>query len=146
MDYEEVSRKYESIKQEIILLEPWFSSVGPGWRPVLEALNGAFKHLVAERRATDYPEAKVHINQVKEKFGGLRVYFSAGGMKEGDFDRLSNYVEMAERTCQKLCEECGESEGVETRSPEKSGGYGWVLTLCPKHHKERDETGRIERF
>lgn len=139
MDYKEQANRYQAIKEELVILEPWLDAVGPGWRPVLEALNDAFKNLVADRQVSGYPDAKIQINQVKEKFGGLRCYFSVGGMKEGDFEKVSNYVEMAERFCSKICEKCGESKGVKTRGPAKFGGLGWVLTLCPKHHQERDE-------
>jgi hypothetical protein len=58
----------------------------------------------------------VKFDQVKEKFGGLRVYFSGGD------DYINGLVRMAESFSYKICEVCGEKG-----SPNKSG---WISTLC----------------
>lgn len=64
------------------------------------------------------------IQQVKEKFGGLRFYMD-GGTPE-----MRNYVRFAESMSMHTCECCGASG--EPRN------NGWVKTLCEKHHKERN--------
>jgi hypothetical protein len=58
----------------------------------------------------------VRFDQIKEKFGGLRVYYSGGD------DYVSGMVSMAESFSYKICEVCGERG-----SPHKGG---WISTLC----------------
>ena len=58
----------------------------------------------------------VKFDQVKEKFGGLRVYFSGGD------DYIDGLVDMAEAWSYKTCERCGEKG--------KPNQKGWIMTLC----------------
>lgn len=58
----------------------------------------------------------VRFDQIKEKFGGLRIYFNGGD------DRVSGMVGLAEDMSYKLCENCG-NKG----KPNKGG---WITTLC----------------
>lgn len=58
----------------------------------------------------------VKFDQIKEKYGGLRIYFSGGD------DFVTGLVHMAETMSYKLCENCG-NKG----QPNKSG---WITTLC----------------
>jgi hypothetical protein len=55
-------------------------------------------------------------DQIKEKFGGLRAYYSGGN------DYIRGLVTMAETMSYKICEVCG-NKG----KPSKSG---WISTLC----------------
>jgi hypothetical protein len=55
-------------------------------------------------------------DQIKEKFGGLRAYYSGGN------DYIRGLVTMAETMSYKICEVCG-NKG----KPNKSG---WISTLC----------------
>ena len=69
----------------------------------------------------------VKFDQVKEKFGGLRVYFSGGD------DYIEGLVSMAESFSYKICEVCGE------RGKPNKGG--WIVTLCDKcRNKSYDKT------
>lgn len=61
----------------------------------------------------------VKFDQIKQKFGGLRIYFSGGD------DYIKGVVDMAEEISYKTCEICG-NQG----SPNKSG---WITTLCNEH-------------
>jgi hypothetical protein len=58
----------------------------------------------------------VKFDQIKEKFGGLRIYFSGGD------DYVEGVVDMAEEYSYKVCEVCGNAG-----KPNKSG---WITTLC----------------
>ena len=58
----------------------------------------------------------VVFQQIKEKFGGLRIYFGGGD------DYVDGLVDMAEAWSYKTCEQCGEKG-----SPNKTG---WITTLC----------------
>jgi len=66
--------------------------------------------------------AQVTVNQIKEKFGGLRFYYSGGD------DEISGMVRMAESWADIACEQCG---GIGKR---RSGG--WIRTLCDTHEAE----------
>jgi hypothetical protein len=58
----------------------------------------------------------VRFDQIKEKYGGLRVYFSGGD------DYIEGVVSMAEEYSYKVCEVCGNAG-----KPNKGG---WITTLC----------------
>lgn len=62
---------------------------------------------------------QVKFDQIKEKYGGLRIYFSGGD------DYIDGLVSMAEAMSYKICEICG-NKG----KPNKSG---WITTLCEEH-------------
>jgi len=62
------------------------------------------------------------IGQIKEKFGGLRFYYSY----EGDrVDEISDLIHDAEERSFKICEVTGEDGELCI----KGKGYGWLKTL-----------------
>jgi hypothetical protein len=67
---------------------------------------------------------QVTVDQVKEKFGTLRFYYTGGD------EYISGLVAMAESMSGVTCEECG--------NPGKRVGGGWVTTLCKEHAEARD--------
>jgi hypothetical protein len=125
-------------------------SVGNGWYNILSALlsiitsdlsqagyqvkyykeNAAndadgSKLAAAEAKEQAAKDALPTILQVKEKFGGLRFYYSGGN------ERLSGAVSMAEAIANRTCEVCG-------RPGERRGG-DWIQTLCDMHYKEQED-------
>ena len=71
----------------------------------------------------DPPELEAHympvtFDQVKEKYGGLRIYFSGGD------DYVDGLISMAEEMSYKICERCG--------CPGSPNKQGWIMTLCDK--------------
>jgi hypothetical protein len=100
---------------------------GIGWYDILSSLcwmisqheenivwSTEFKQKTDPDYKSDYVPVK--FDQVKEKFGGLRVYYSGGDGYVGGL------VGMASAMSYKICEACGERG-----SPNKSG---WIVTLC----------------
>lgn len=79
--------------------------VGPGWSGILNRLFMDLVHLGWDG----------HLNQVKEKFGGLRVYIGSGS------EAVYKRIEEAEHEAIRTCETCGQ--------PGKPEG-GWIRTLC----------------
>lgn len=69
-----------------------------------------------ERLASEPGYFPVKFDQVKEKYGGLRLYFSGGD------EYVEGLVSMAEAISYTICETCG-NKG----NPNKSG---WISTLC----------------
>ena len=66
---------------------------------------------------------QVTVDQVKEKFGTLRFYYTGGD------DAIDGMVRMAESMSGVTCEECGK--------PGTRVGGGWVSTLCKEHAEAR---------
>ena len=85
---------------------------------------------LAEIVAGDFREVpesihQVTLDQVKEKFGTLRFYYSGGD------DYISGLVSMAESMTGVTCEECG--------NPGKSRGGGWIHTYCEPCEELREK-------
>lgn len=96
--------------------------VGSGWFRIFYQMLSELDEL---RKSGEY----IALRQVKEKWGGLRIYID--GPDEAD-DIVSKYSEMS---CQ-ICEICGEKG--------KLRSDGWMVTLCDLHDKERDKPCSIE--
>jgi hypothetical protein len=91
---------------------------------------------LAEIVAGDFREVpksipQVTLDQVKEKFGTLRFYYTGGD------DYISGMVTMAESMSGVVCEECG--------NPGETKGDGWVVTLCETHRTAREEKKLIQQ-
>lgn len=113
--------------------------IGPGWWPIIETLctqiqnHIDWKNETRERLLKDNPYnhvvpdavEQVVVEQIKEKFGGLRFYFKGGD------EAVYGMVTIAEAWASKTCEECG--------NPGKTRPGGWVKVLCDEHEKERQE-------
>ncbi len=108
-------------------------SVGKGWSPLIVCLYKMIDNL-----KVDY-ELDIHVEQVKEKFGGLRFYYyesNDGEHIENEFTEkqlleLNNFrskVVAAEQISLHMCEECG-SLGTNANH----GHTGWIKTLCTVH-------------
>lgn len=85
-----------------------------------EILENGIENLVITPKVSH-----VTVDQVKEKFGGLRFYYSGGD------DAVSGMVSMAESWAAVTCETCGD------RGTLRHGG--WIRTLCDKHEAEYQE-------
>lgn len=99
------------------------AGVNPGWEPIVDALH--------ERVLALDPD--VRIDQVKEKFGGLRYYYFTESDKETS-EAIARLVTMAEYRAETTCEVCG---GLAMDGP-TPGKWGWLNTLCPEHMAVRD--------
>ena len=130
-----------------------YDKVGPGWTPLLEALDETFTDILYsviqndrvagvsfnENQNTEKPS--VRILQVKEKFGGLRIYWKTEGVSHEFYQEIRGAVHLAEVLSLKTCERCGApGTQVETEvGPGNRMKWGRVLTLCERHHAERRE-------
>jgi hypothetical protein len=72
----------------------------------------------------------IDVQQIKEKFGGLRFYYDGGD------DHISGMVDMAESWANHTCETCG------NKGERRSGG--WIRTLCDVHEAEHQE--RMKKY
>ena len=93
--------------------------INEGWKPMVEALT---------RLAINYCTTlgiPFTIEQVKEKFGTLRYYYSGGD------EFVDKLVDVVENQSAYMCEVCGKYGTL------RKGG--WLKTLCDEHQKEREE-------
>jgi len=127
-----IKAKYPHVKWNAIGDE-----VGAGWWGILDTLLAELDAIMEL-----HPGYVLTVRQVKEKFGGLRFYYDLWAVGESHVynpdrpedpvkvalgDEIYARVRQAEDKASKTCEWCGE--------PGKSGGDGWIKTLCEKHHQ-----------
>lgn len=121
-----------------LMFWPWIEC-GEGWYVLLDQLC---KKLYKYKGLT--------FLQVKEKFGGLRVYWSYDteaeiflhkGMeliktrvlgKSSRSCKIAQLVDKAEEESQTICEVCGGQGKL------VSSEFNWIKTLCPYHQKKLD--------
>jgi len=103
---------------------------GEGWYEILSSLCWMIKQYEdsviwqTEWNQKTNPEYKsdyfsVKFDQIKEKYGGLRVYFSGGDQY------IEGLVSMAEAMSYKICDVCG-NKG-------EANKQGWISTRCEAH-------------
>jgi hypothetical protein len=116
----------------------WGIECGNGWFDIISLLcfmiNQHEKNIISQKEwkqkqntnieeEVDEPEYfPVKFDQIKEKFGGLRIYFTGGD------EYIEGLVSMAESFSYKICEVCGNSG-----KPNKDG---WITTLCDSCRNE----------
>jgi hypothetical protein len=97
-------------------------AVGSGWRELIEKAVERIAAAVASA-----PGAKVTITQIKEKFGGLRIYFDEETALTGTARaRVEEAIALAEARADCTCETCGAEGRLYIRG-------GWYLTCCEIH-------------
>lgn len=94
--------------------EASYSCVGPGWARLIDEVFDVHENL----------NCAVNIIQVKEKWGGLRIYTDYGNSK------LDAIIKIVEADSFTICEECG-SAGVLRKG-------NWYRTLCDIHANGRE--------
>jgi Mor family transcriptional regulator len=124
-EYEVFVKKMETTYPKMFAGKYGGFAVGAGWYPILEVLCANIQSHIDWRVKQGKDIAQVEVNQIKEKFGGLRFYYSGGD------DEISGMVRMAEAWADIACEECGAA------GKRRSGG--WIRTLCDKHEEEHQE-------
>lgn len=77
-----------------------------------------------EKYNEEHPDSVITITQIKEKFGGLRFYWSADNITKEDEDKLHEMVRDAEADSYNVCETCGTRENVGITVG------GWYRTIC----------------
>jgi hypothetical protein len=129
--YEEFSKRMEERFPKMLGGQYGGFAVGPGWWPILESLCTNIQHHIDWKNKKEEVVPQVTVEQIKEKFGGLRFYYQGGD------DTVYGLVRMAESWADQTCEECGK--------PGTSRNGGWIKTLCDEHEAERQERYK-ERF
>lgn len=114
----------------------WGVDCGNGWYDIISSLCWAIKQhednikwnreYLEKNNKAKLAEQKeyfpVRFDQIKEKYGGLRIYFSGGD------EYIEGLVSMAESFSYQVCERCGQKG--------KPNEGGWISTLCDKCRNE----------
>jgi hypothetical protein len=103
-------------------------SIGNGWIPLLKSL---FRYLQHQHDVNGYPQ--IIAEQIKEKFGTLRFYYTAIDNTVGHpypkykeerlVDTLHGAISFAEVMSESICEECGKPGVL------RNDNY-WVTVRC----------------
>ena len=102
----------------------WGFECGDGWFNILDQLMGNIQHHIDWKNRKEEVIAQVTLDQVKEKFGTLRFYYSGGD------DAIDGMVRMAESMSGVTCEECS--------APAQTHGPGWIRTICKPCETKRE--------
>jgi|SRR5665213_64975 len=113
-------RKYPDL-----ILNRFQIECGEGWAAILD-------ELFAEISRVRIAGSSVTIKQVKEKFGGLRIYWSqANGEQNPEIKAL---IDQTSLRSTKICEVCG-ADGTLRQKP---NGAGSIAALCDTHARPGD--------
>jgi len=116
-------KKYSIIRPDPTLrvnLMAFGLETGRGWYPLIYELLNKLQAI------EDRDKIGLEITQIKEKFGGLRVYTNI------DTDEIWNLIEEAEAKSFTICEFCGKPGKLRLN-------HGWYTTLCDECQKEGEE-------
>jgi hypothetical protein len=95
-------------------LQRWLRmKTSPKQKKLRKLIDWIYEHAPRGGRAP----ISVYIDQIKEKFGGLRFYYHGGD------DEISGMVWLAESLSYKICEKCGTTLNVGQTN-------GWIYTCC----------------
>ena len=124
--YSDIIRKFQYNGKQL----PFWFECGDGWLSIIDNLcKEIVNHIDNQRKALDYKKErgelvcdedyeniKITVQQVKEKYGGLRFYIYNGD------EYVRGMIDFAESFSYKICESCG--------NPGKLKSEGWWRTLC----------------
>lgn len=136
-DYEAFAERMEEAYPKMFAGKYGGFAIDAGWWPIIESLCSNIQRHINwrneqfEKYGRGEKVEQVVVMQIKEKFGGLRFYYSGGD------ENIHGMVRMAEAWADATCEECGK--------PGKLRGRGWMKTLCDEHEAER-QVRMKERF
>lgn len=122
--YDEFEKSMEDKFPEMFS-EPYGGfAIGEGWWPIIESLCANIQSYLKWANRDSEVVPQVVVEQIKEKFGGLRFYYQGGDT------HIGGMVRMAEAWASKVCEDCG--------APATKQTTGWIRNVCDKHFEERE--------
>jgi len=120
-------------------------SCGNGWFKIIDELCALITHALNQFNERHKTQVSLRVVQVKEKFGGLRFYYTWSPGQSGvipedlspKIDRLKSRIEGACQLAENLslftCELCG--------SPAECTTEGWYHTTCAVCVEKNDKHG-----
>ena len=120
--WEEYSKRFEEKEREVLHRSPIFFErcqwieCGYGWLDPIDRLAIEIEKLSEINMKLDRRFSGHRAVQIKQKFGGLRVY-----MERSD-EKVDNLIKVAEDVCAETCETCGGAG--------KLRNGGWITVKC----------------
>lgn len=112
----------------------WYDSMPRGWKIAFgDLMMDDIKACLEKANYVD----KFHIEDIKEKYGELRFYYS--GVPESIFDELNNIIETYSTLSQNICIECGEIDVPEFKR-------GWIEPLCLKCYSSLPKNKGLDKI
>jgi len=102
-------------------IQTWGFECADGWFDIINRLCEKIEPIIEQQENPD----DYYVEQVKEKFAGLRFYMSLHD------EKIEECIRQAEEESFKTCEYCG-NPGVVRRD-------GWLKTMCDACYKEDQE-------
>lgn len=102
---------------------------GDGWKDLYSPLID----YVDKYNQKHGPDSTLEIHQIKEKFAGLRFYWSGNNVPTEICDEFRKMIEDAESESYRVCEQCGTRENVGLVYK------GWYYTVCENCLKKMAE-------
>lgn len=99
---------------------------GPGWRPLIHETLSKIAAIVGDVDG-------IEIDQIKEKYARLVIYFSARGTASCFDTQIENVIRDAERRSAKICDQCGKP------GKEFETGLEYLMTRCDEHAPPRQK-------
>ena len=97
---------------------------GDGWLPLIEDAK-----TIISKYNLKHPELeKIEFTQIKEKWGGLRIYLNHY------IPEIYEQIRKLENISFEICEHCGTNKNVTSEYT-----HGWVMTLCNDCRKKEIE-------
>jgi len=103
----------------------WGFECQTGWFWLINQLCQSIQSYIDNNQHNNIPQ--VVVDQVKEKYGGLRFYYHGGD------ETIDGMVWLAEHMSYNICENCGSTENVGDTD-------GWIMVLCEKCATEGGHT------
>jgi len=108
----------------------WGIACGDGWYNILNTMMNGIQRYVDRKQKENPDFPQVEFSQIKEKFGGLRVYI------DNSDEVIDAYINFAESMANVTCEICGNVG--KTRS--YNGWYATDCDGCFAKHKAQTKT------
>lgn len=114
-------------------LDEYGMCVGNGWIALINRMTDRLIEIINVYNEDNNTEYKLIIRQIKEKFGGLRYYYSVDGLEWGtEFsNRIRELVSYYESAAYFICEVCG-------AYGDRYSDNGWLRTVCEGHRNGKE--------
>ena len=101
---------------------------GDGWISLIEEAKTIIAKYNQKLKEEDLDTEPLEFIQIKEKWGGLRIYLNYY------VPEIADQIHELESKSLNICEHCGTNKNVK-----RDWTHGWIMTLCDKCREEELE-------
>ncbi len=107
-----------------------------GWKPIAMKVVNA----IQEYNDNSPENSVIYIDQVKEKFAGLRIYVTYDNVPQDVIDKIEGLIKEAEVEAANTCEECGSKKNIGMRI------NGWYTVMCEDCTKKIVQSDPVYKY